>query len=71
MYVHVHGKLYDIVFSFSQKLQERLLYQPSGHVIMGDLRIISNEKLWKLRPNFREHNNIDWDLCRKLCLQVN
>ena len=44
------------------------LYQPSGRVIMGDLRIISNKKLRKLisrGPNFREQNKI----CRELCFE--
>ena len=52
--------------------QSPFLYQPSRHVITGDLRIISNKKLRKLiskGPNFREQNNINWDLCRKLCFE--
>ena len=40
---------------------------------MGDLRIIPNKKLRNLiskGPNFREqNNNINWDLCRKLCFE--
>ena len=52
--------------------QSPFLYQPSGHVITGDLRIISNRKLRKLiskGPNFREQNSIYWGLCRKLCFE--
>ena len=42
-----------------------------GHVITGDLRVIENKKLRNLiakGPNYREQNNIDWDLCHKLCM---
>ena len=50
----------------------KFVYKPLGHVITGDLRIISRRKLRTLiakGPNFREQNNIDWDLCYKLCLE--
>ena len=52
--------------------QSPFLYQPLGHVITGDLRIIPDKKLRNLiskGPNFREQNNINWDLCRKLCFE--
>ena len=48
------------------------LYQPLGHVVTGDLSIIINKKLRRLikkGPNFREQNNINWDLCLKLCME--
>ena len=48
------------------------LYQPLGHVVTGDLSIITNRKLRHLikkDPNFREQNNINWDLCLKLCME--
>ena len=51
--------------------QSNFLYQPLGHVITRDLRVIKNKKLRKLiakGPNYREQNNIDWDLCHKLCM---
>ena len=51
--------------------QSNFLYQPLGHVITGDLRIMKNKKLRNLiakGPNYREQNNIDWDLCHKLCM---
>ena len=51
--------------------QSNFLYQPLGHVITGDLRVIKNKKLRNLiakGPNYREQNNIDWDLCHKLCM---
>ena len=51
--------------------QSNFLYQPLGHVITGDLRVIKYKKLRNLiakGPNYREQNNIDWDLCHKLCL---
>ena len=51
--------------------QSNFLYQPLGPVITGDLRVIKNKKLRNLiakGPNYREQNNIDWDLCHKLCM---
>ena len=48
------------------------VYQPLGHVVTGDLSIITNRKLRRLikkGPNFREQNNINWDLCLKLCME--
>ena len=51
--------------------QSNFLYQPLGHVITGDLRVIKNKKLRNLiakGPNYREQNNIDWYLCHKLCM---
>ena len=48
------------------------LYQPLGHVVTGDLSIITNRKLRhfiRKSPNFREQNNINWDLCLKLCME--
>ena len=40
-------------------------YEPHGHVITGDLRIVRNRKLRRLLekgPKYREQNNIDWHL---------
>ena len=51
--------------------QSNFRYQPLGHVITGDLRVIKNKTLTNLipkGPNYREQNNIDWDLCHKLCM---
>ena len=48
------------------------LYEPLGHVITGDLRIITNKTLRELiskGPNFRKQNNINWDLCQKFCFE--
>ena len=39
-------------------------YEPHGHVITGDLRIISNRTLRRLLekgPKYREQNIIDWE----------
>ena len=49
----------------------KFVYKPLGHVT-GELRIISSRKLRTViakGSNFREQNNIDWDLCYKLCLE--
>ena len=48
------------------------VYGPLGHIVTGDLSLIANRKLRGIirkGPNFREQNNIDWDLCLKLCLE--
>ena len=39
-----------------------------GHILMGDLRIITNSKLIKLvskGPNFREAMSINWNKCKR------
>ena len=62
----------SLVANSCQCSQSAFLYQPLGHVITGDLRIIKNRKLRQLvtkGPGFREQNNINWDLCRKLCFE--
>ena len=44
-------------------------YEPHGHVITGDLRIVKNRKLRRLLekgPKYREQNNIDWHLNKKI-----
>ena len=44
-------------------------YEPHGHVIIGDLRIGRNTKLRRLLekgPKYREQNNIDWHLNKKI-----
>ena len=45
--------------------RSKVCYEPHGHIITGDLRIVKNRKLRRLLskgPKYREHNNIDWDL---------
>ena len=44
-------------------------YDPHGHVITGDLRIVRNRKLRRLLekgPKYRKQNNIDWHLNKEL-----
>ena len=44
-------------------------YEPHVHVITGDLRIVRNRKLRRLLekgPKYREQNNIDWHLNKKI-----
>ena len=44
-------------------------YGRQGHVITGDLRIVRNRKLRRLLekgPKYREPNNIDWHLNKKI-----
>ena len=46
-------------------------YEPHGHVITGDLRIVRNRKLRCLLekgPKYREQNIIDWKLNKKILL---
>ena len=43
-------------------------YEPHGHVITGNLRIVKNRKLRRLLekgPKYREQNTIDWKLNRR------
>ena len=44
-------------------------YEPHGHVITGDLRIVKNRKLRRLLekgPKDREQNTVDWNLNKKI-----
>lgn len=44
-------------------------YEPHGHVITGDLRIVQNRKVRRLlenRPKYGEQNTIDRDLNRRI-----
>ena len=46
-------------------------YEPHGHVITGDLRIVRNRKLRRLLekgPKYREQNVIDWKLNKMILL---
>ena len=46
-------------------------YEPHGHVITGDLRIVRNRRLRRLLekgPKYREQNIIDWKLNKKILL---
>ena len=46
-------------------------YEPHGHVITGDLRIVRNRKLRRLPekgPKYREQNIFDWKLNKKILL---
>ena len=48
-------------------------YEPHVHVITGDLRIVRNRKLRRLLekgPKYREQNNIDWHLNKKILTMV-
>ena len=45
-------------------------YEPAGHVVTGDLRIIRDVKLRELirkGPNYREQNNINWEINVRHC----
>ena len=44
-------------------------YEPHGHVITGDLRIVKNRNLRRLLekgPKYREQNTVDWKLNEKI-----
>ena len=46
-------------------------YEPYGHIITGDLRIVKNGKLRRLLskgPKYREENTIDWDLNKNILI---
>ena len=45
-------------------------YNPVGHVVTGDLQIVKDcvlRQLLRKGPTFREPNNINWELNRKIC----
>ena len=46
-----------------QSKESKFCYEPHGHVITGDLRVIENAKLRELvakRPKYREPNKVNW-----------
>ena len=45
------------------------LYEPLGHVITGDLRIINSWSLYRKDLTLGKKRSINWDLCRKLCFE--
>ena len=48
-------------------------YEPCGHVVTGDLSIITDVKLRNLikkGPTYREQNNIDWRVNVKNCKEA-
>ena len=49
--------------------KSKCCYEPAGHVITGDLRIIRDAKLRSIiekGPSFREQNYIDWNINKNL-----
>ena len=49
--------------------KSKYCYEPAGHVITGDLRIIRDAKLRSIiekGPSFREQNYIDWNINKNL-----
>ena len=48
-------------------------YIPAGHVVTGDLRIVTDRHIRKLLmkgPQFREQNNINWNKNKSLCMEA-
>ena len=46
---------------------------PAGHVVTGDLRIVTDRHIRKLLmkgPQFREQNNINWNKNKRLCKEA-
>ena len=60
---------------FSQTCQckkSKFLYEPHGHVITGDLRVIENAKLRELvakGPKYRETNRVNWKATETMFLE--
>ena len=49
--------------------KSKYCYEPAGHVITGDLRIIRDAKLRSIiekGPSCREQNYIDWNINKNL-----
>ena len=52
--------------------ESNLCYEPNGHAITGDLRVIENAKLRELvakGPNYRELNRVNWKAIRTMFLE--
>ena len=62
-------------FSNSQTCQckeSKFCYEPHGHVITGDLRVIENAKLRELvgkGPKYREPNRVNWKVTETMFLE--
>ena len=51
----------------------KFCYSPAGHFGTGDLKLIEDIKLRKLiakGPNYREQNNINWNVNSELCKEA-
>ena len=56
MHVHVHISIYT-----------------AGHIVTGDLKLIKDIKLRNMiakGPNYREQNNINWNVNSKICKEA-
>ena len=52
--------------------KSKFCYEPHGHVITGDLRVIENVKLRELvakGPKYREPNRVNWKATEKMFLE--
>ena len=52
--------------------ESKLCYEPHGHVITGDLRVIENAKLRELvakGPKYREPNRVNWKATETMLLE--
>ena len=65
----VNFDYYNDSTSFCDCESSAFRYEPHGHIITGDLRIIKNRKLRRLLekgPKYREQNTIDWKLNKRI-----
>ena len=52
--------------------ESKFCYEPHGHVIIGDLRVIENAKLRELvakGPKYREANGVNWKATKTMLLK--
>ena len=52
--------------------ESKFCYEPYGHVIIGDLRVIENARLRELvakGPKYREPNRVNWKATETMCLE--
>ena len=52
--------------------ESKFCYEPHGHVITGDLRVIENARLRELvakRPKYREPNRVNWKATETMFLE--
>ena len=52
--------------------ESKFCYEPHGHVITGDLKVIENGKLRELvakGPKYGEPNKVNWNATETICLE--
>ena len=62
----------SLIHKLCQCKKSKFCYEPHGHVITGDLRVIENAKLRELvakGPKYREPNRVNWKATETMFLE--